>query len=198
MKRKIWTKEDEEYLIHNYLNITNKLLAKKFGVCEGTIEKKLSSLGLYKNNHHNLSNHPLRYKLKGIKSRCLNKNATAFHNYGGRGISVCDQWCNDLKSFYIWAMENGYQEGLTLDRIDNDGNYCPENCRWITNKEQQRNKRTNRLITAWGETKSFIEWTEDPRCKATAPALKTRLKNGYTPEEAMSFTGPKMPKKEIE
>lgn len=79
-----------------------------------------------------------------IKSRCLNPNATKYQNYGGRGIIICDDWDKSFKSFYEWSISNGYTDKLTIDRIDVDGNYCPENCRWITNKEQQMNKRTNK------------------------------------------------------
>ena len=85
----------------------------------------------------------------GIKSRCSNKNETGYKNYGGRGISVCKEWLdkkNGFKNFYDWAMSNGYTDGLTIDRIDVNGNYCPENCRWVTSKEQQNNKSTNIFI----------------------------------------------------
>jgi hypothetical protein len=74
-----------------------------------------------------------------IKQRCLNKNNKSYKNYGGRGIKVCDRWLN-FESFWE-DMKDGYKDNLTIDRIDNDGNYCKENCRWITHKEQQKNKR---------------------------------------------------------
>ena len=77
----------------------------------------------------------------GMKSRCHNPNDTGFQYYGARGITVCDEWKNDFESFHDWAMSHGYSDELSIDRIDVNGNYEPSNCRWITMKEQQRNKR---------------------------------------------------------
>ena len=78
---------------------------------------------------------------RGIKRRCLNPNYHHFKNYGGRGITVCDEWLESFKSFYDWAMSNGYQDDLSIDRIDNDKGYDPSNCRWVTMAEQNKNKR---------------------------------------------------------
>lgn len=74
-----------------------------------------------------------------MKQRCNNSNNTAYHRYGGRGIIVCDEWANDFMIFYDWSLCNGYSNDLSIDRIDNDGNYEPSNCRWATTKIQQRN-----------------------------------------------------------
>ena len=76
-----------------------------------------------------------------IKKRTLNPKNKQYNDYGGRGITICDEWKNDFMSFYNWAMENGYSDELSIDRIDNDGNYCPENCRWTTPTIQARNQR---------------------------------------------------------
>lgn len=78
--------------------------------------------------------------------RCTNKNAIGFKNYGGRGISVCKDWINNFKAFHNWAIANGYREDLTIDRIDNNGNYEPSNCRWVTRKQQAKNRRTTIFV----------------------------------------------------
>lgn len=95
-----------------------------------------------------------------MKSRCYNLNHCAYGNYGGRGITLCEEWKNNSNAFYFWAMNNGYQENLTIDRIDVNGNYEPSNCRWIDLKTQQRNRRNNHLITYNDETLCIGEWAE--------------------------------------
>lgn len=94
-----------------------------------------------------------------MKNRCLRESTNAYQWYGNRGISICNEWL-EYQEFKAWAVENGYSDKLTIDRIDNEGNYEPSNCRWITNKEQQRNKSNSRFITIDGETKCLSEWAE--------------------------------------
>ena len=96
--------------------------------------------------------------------RCYNKNNTGYKNYGERGIKICDEWLdkeNGFLSFYNWAIQNGYEETLTIERIDINGNYEPSNCTWITNQEQQNNKRTNVWINISGEVLNMRQWSKE-------------------------------------
>lgn len=95
----------------------------------------------------------------GMHARCSNPNLPEYLRYGGRGITVCEEW-SDFASFYLWACENGYDDSLTIDRIDNDKGYAPENCRWATMKEQSNNKRNNIRVTYQGESHTLKEWAE--------------------------------------
>ena len=102
-------------------------------------------------------------------SRCYDINDKRYDRYGGRGICVCDEWRNNgvLEKFIAWAKSNGYEQGLSIDRIDNDGNYCPENCRWTTAKEQSNNRSSNTVLTVDGVTKTIAQWIEFLGLKST-------------------------------
>ena len=100
------------------------------------------------------------YKIwSDMKSRCDNQKDKDYPNYGGRGISYSRRW-NIFMNFARWALGNGYQEDLTIDRIDTNGNYCPENCRWLDMKAQSNNRRTNVVVAYKGEEKTIKEWSE--------------------------------------
>ena len=109
---------------------------------------------------HGLSKHPLFKEWTGIKQRCYNPNERYYYNYGGRGITVCDEWLNNPEAFVNWCLSNGYKKGLTLDRIDNNKGYSPNNCRWTTKKVQANNTRRNRVITYNNKTHTVAEWAD--------------------------------------
>ncbi len=100
-----------------------------------------------------------------MKQRCNNKNDTNYRHYGRRGITVCDEWLNDFMTFYNWSMNNGYKENLTIDRINVNGNYEPNNCRWVDNVTQQNNKINTVHLTYNGKTQSIAQWSRETGIK---------------------------------
>lgn len=122
-----------------------------------------------------------------MKRRCYEENNKDYFRYGGRGIIVCFEWMdknNGFMNFYNWAMQNGYDDTLTLDRIDVNGNYEPSNCKWSTIKEQNTNTRVNRFITYRGETKTLSQWAEE--YEMIPETLSYRLNNKIDFETAVS------------
>lgn len=110
-----------------------------------------------------------------MKSRCLNKNKSGFKDYGNRGICVCEEWNKNFMSFYNWSKANGYKEKLHLDRINNDGDYEPNNCRWADNKTNAQNKRSNIVIEAFNKKKCLSEWCRDEKCVVGYNTLRERI-----------------------
>lgn len=124
------------------------------------------------------------YRIWGLmKNRCNNPNNPAYKDYGGRGITVCQEW-HDFVQFKQWALSHGYQDDLTIDRIDFNGNYCPENCRWITMAAQQGNTRANTFYTINGETHHINEWARIYGLKP--PTIIQRINHGWSVEEAIT------------
>lgn len=129
--------------------------------------------------------HSRLYRIwNSMKQRCSNPNNIGFRLYGGRGITVSDEWKNSFQSFYDWAMANGYADNLTIERIDNDGNYCPKNCRWATYAEQQNNTSYNRLYTYKGETLNIMQWAK--KACISPNMLYKRLLRGWDFEKALN------------
>jgi hypothetical protein len=120
--------------------------------------------------------------------RCYYPSTNQYKNYGGRGIKVCDEWkhIEGFINFYNWAMENGYDETLTLDRIDNNKDYCPENCRWETQKNQANHRTNNVFYTFNGETKTSKQWCDEYNINQTT--FIDRLKRGWTLEQALTIS----------
>lgn len=121
---------------------------------------------------HGLSTSRLYSIWRGMRERCRD---TTYQRYGGRGITVCDEW-NDFKKFYDWSINNGYDSDLTIDCINNDGDYCPENCRWTDYTTQGNNRCTNRYIEYNGETHTVAEWSRI--LNVHVETLRHRIKQG--------------------
>jgi len=117
-----------------------------------------------------------------IKERCQDPRHPQYKRYGGQGVRVCTWW-ETYENFYVWAMQNGYDKTLTIDRIDNKLGYTPENCRWVSRQEQARNRKNNIMITFNGKTKCLAEWAEITGFQDQL--LEFRYHNGYTPEQIL-------------
>lgn len=124
-------------------------------------------------------------KWTGMKGRCYNKKNSRYPLYGARGIRVDDMWLGSYDNFVEWARSSGYREGLTLDRIDNDGNYTPDNCRWVTWDEQKRNRRFCHKGVFNGEVYETLQEIAD-RIGIAQNTLTKRLARGWTLERALS------------
>ena len=133
---------------------------------------------------HQKTNTKLYRVWQNMKRRCYTPSASAYKHYGARGIVVCEEWKNDFISFYNWAIDNGYKENLTIDRIDVNGNYEPGNCRWATKKEQANNKRNNNFIKYKDKKLSINQWSEETGIKRGTIAW--RLKNNFPLEKIFS------------
>lgn len=145
----------------------------------------------------NRINHKYDKSLKGIaktrlyiiwshmKQRCCNENDIKYESYGAKGINVCKEWLDNFMEFRKWALENGYKENLTLDRIDGTKGYEPNNCRWRTYRQQANNMKTNHLLSFDGETHTISEWSRIVNIKRGT--IERRInKYGWTTEEALT------------
>lgn len=154
--------------------------------------KKILSCGclaientIKRNSSHNLSKIRMYKIYHGMKQRCYNSKNPEYHNYGGRGIIICNEWLDKedgFINFYNWAIQNGYSKDLSIDRIDVNGNYEPSNCRWADEKIQSNNKRCSHYITYKNETHTMKEWCEELNLKYGI--VKSRIYRNWTPEEA--------------
>ena len=144
--------------------------------------------------------HILQQKLCDMKRRCYNPEEKFYKDYGGRGIKVCDEWMDKKEghsNFQKWAVENGWEEGRSIDRIDVNGNYESNNCRWATPEEQANNRRNNNYVTINGVTKTTSEWAR--QIGISQNAFTGRINSGWTGEELLKpkFKPLKMSKAEM-
>lgn len=136
---------------------------------------------------HGLSRTRLYSTWCNMRNRCLSPRYRQYYDYGGRGISICDEWVNDFLAFRDWALRSGYDDSLTIERIDADGDYCPENCTWIPRHDQSANRR------------NVILYNGVPACKIaelngiSKTVMHSRLNYGWTLEEAIGIVPRKYP-----
>lgn len=166
-------------------NHTRKIIRASYLVSGHT-----TSCGCQKNKQPNYKHGMCYDRLYGIHqkmiSRCYKTYEKSYKNYGGRGIKVCDEWRNSFVAFAEWAKSNGYQEDLTIDRINVNGDYSPDNCRWVNMKIQQNNRRNNHLILFNGEIHTLSEWQDITGI--SEDNIYARLKLGWSVEKALTET----------
>lgn len=164
----------------------NEVIVRHYALLSGGTK----SCGCYSKQRHlkqnGLSHHPLYRKWQGMIRRCEKPNSHAYENYGGRGIRVCKEWRDNYLAFYEWAINTGYAKGngLSLERIDNDGDYSPDNCRWATYREQQNNKRRSRFVTYNGKTLTVAQWERETGIKRYT--IIGRLNRGWSAERVLT------------
>src|SRR5690606_23910368 len=121
---------------------------------------------------------------KGMVSRCYNPKCHAYGDYGARGITICDEWMQDRSKFFSWALANGYDANLTIDRKNNDLGYSPDNCRWSTQRDQSNNTRRNRMLRLGDIEKTVAQWAR--RYGIPMRTLWARLDSGWSEEQAIT------------
>lgn len=191
-------KEAEKQYGHRYILVKCDCGKEKTVNLNSLIKGTSTSCGCYrkeyisqKNFRHGFSNRKKEierlYRIWiGMKRRCCDVNDKQYHNYGARGITICEEWVNNYAVFREWAYKNGYADNLTIDRINNDDGYYPENCRWTTMQVQSNNRRVNHFVTYNGETHTLAEWQRITGIKDDL--IGSRLKKGF-PIEKVFYKG---------
>lgn len=166
----------------NHCVKTSYSLRVGYGVqCENCKRKTISQ----KNSKKQKYSKQLYYCYTNMKTRTTNKKQDVCNRYVNRGISICDEWKNDYYSFEKWALENGYKDGLTIERINNNGNYEPNNCRWASKEEQANNRRTNKFLEYNGEMDTMANWSK----KLNIPYhnIQKMIQKGKTLQEIKNY-----------
>lgn len=186
-RNEIWKRQCD---CGNIVFKSSALLRSKHCNSCGCLQRELSAKRLSKRmkTHGYGTKDRLHRIWTSIHTRCYNKNDKTYKNYGGRGIKVCKEWQNDFMSFRNWSIANGYQENLTIDRIDVNGNYEPNNCRWITSFEQQSNKRNNCNIIYNNKKYTLAQLCR--KLKIDRSKMEYRLQLGWTIEEILNYYKP--------
>lgn len=141
------------------------------------VKNETRSCGCLKGENHKMSDTRLYEIWCGIKRRCKDSSRKDYEIYGGRGIEVCEEWDKSFNKFYNWAIKNGYDDTLTIERIDVNGDYTPQNCTWATKKEQANNKRNNILLTYDNKTQTISQWANELNINETT--LRNRIQRGW-------------------
>jgi hypothetical protein len=150
----------------------------------GCLKKETDKINFSKRNFHYKSHTRIHKIWLGMKDRCFNSKTPAYKWYGLKGVIVCEEWKNDFMQFYNWAMANGYNDTLTIDRIDTNGNYEPNNCSWTTMIEQANNTTRNHFLTYNNETHTIMEWVR--KTGLSRSAIRGRLKRGWSIEKTLT------------
>lgn len=135
---------------------------------------------------HGMRHTRLYYIWCAMKERCSNHRNKRYDRYGGRGIHVCEEWANSFEAFAEWSLQHGYAEGLSIDRIDNQQGYAPDNCRWVSQAAQNRNYSRNVFLTYKGETKCITDWAAELGIQRST--ISFRLRSGKPIDEVLSTT----------
>lgn len=160
--------------------LSDNLVGEKACSC-GCLRKEITSR---RQTSHGKSKSKLYGVWSSMKSRCYNSHNKHYSDYGERGVTVCDEWRNSYESFESWSLGNGYTSGMTIDRIDNNSGYSPDNCRWADRATQANNRRSNRLIVYNGETHNLTEWAQITG--VNYKLLHRRLSDGWSVERALT------------
>lgn len=167
----------------NEATVTRGNLISGYVMSCGCLRSEITAIRSFR---HGKSHSPLYNVWSGMLARCANPNSGEYRHYGGRGITVCDEW-KDFSAFNDWAMAAGYDRNLQIDRINVNGNYEPSNCRWVTAKENQNNRRSNLLITIDSETKTLQQWADLTGIRRET--ISKRMKYGFSGRDLIAEVG---------